>query len=228
MQQPEIRWKQHITGMGYGKKMPIHLALKKYGIDNFIFEVIYICFNEKDSGFAEIFFINNFNCLSPNGYNVDLNAKHIKDNPYLIEDSNTSSAVQSIPSETTNVEYNLGKRVRYPIELWYEIKSLYLKSYSPKEIQNILNISIPHRTMISKLKALGCDTSCKARNKLRGNGRYFITNSEKLNIVEDFKKGLTPVQLEKKYKRSSRVIKTALVQANVYVSLDKKICRTCK
>jgi len=176
--------------------------------------------------FAEIYFINKEATLAPYGYNVDFNVKYIKDNPYLIGKDNTSPAVQSIPSEPVNAEYNLGKRTRYPIELWYEIKRLYLDGKSPKDICKLLDITVPHRTMISKLQVLGCDTSNLARNKIRGNGKFLITNSEKLNIVSDFKDGLTPVQLEKKHKRSSKIIKKALVDAGLYVSRDKKICRT--
>jgi GIY-YIG catalytic domain len=225
-QVPKTRWRQHVIGMGYGKYMPIHLALKKYKSNNFNFEIIKECINTNDMNFSEIYFIDKFNTLSPYGYNVDFNVRYLKDNPYLINESNTSLAVQSIPSEPVNSEYNLGKRTRYPIELWYEIKRLYLDGKSPKDICKFLEITVPHRTMISKLQVLGCDTSSKTRNKIRGNGRFLITDSEKLNIVTDFKNGFTPVQLEKKHKRSSKIIKKALVDAGLYVSRDKKICRT--
>ena len=48
----------------------IHLAIQKYGINNFIFEVIEECdvklLNEK-----EIYYIQYYNTLTPNGYNKD-------------------------------------------------------------------------------------------------------------------------------------------------------------
>lgn len=225
-QLPKVRFKQHALGMGYGKYMPIHLSIKKYGIENFELKVIHESINDIDMNFAEIYFIDKYNTLSPYGYNIDFNVKYLKDNPYLIANVKDFAAVQSIPSETVNSEYNLGTRTRYPIELWYEIKSLYLDGKAPKDICQILEIKVPHRTMISKLKVLSCDTSNKARNKIRGNGKFLISDSEKLNIVNDFKKGFTPVQLEKKHKRSSKVIKQTLVDSKLYVSLDKKICRT--
>jgi group I intron endonuclease len=225
-QEPKTRWRQHFVGMGNGKKMPIHLALKKYGYKNFQFEIVYVCFDNKDAIHAEGYFINTFTSIAPYGYNVHLTTGHMKDNPYLIAGTNNLAAVQSIPSETTQVEYNLGKRTRYPIELWNDIKKLYSNGKTIKEIKIFLNIEIPNRTMLSKLKALGCDTSSKTRNKIRGNGKYIIPQSEQLNIIDDFKSGLTPVQLEKKYKRAARTVKNILVTANLYVSLDKKICRT--
>jgi group I intron endonuclease len=225
-QEPSVRWRQHVTGMGYGKKMPIHLALKRYGVKNFNFEIVYMCFDSECAGYAEVFFINKYNCLAPHGYNLEFQTTFIKDNPYLIVDTKKSTAVQSIPSEPAKAEYKLGKRTRYPLELWNEIKSLYTKGYTPKDINKMLGTKIPHRTMLGKLKALGCNTSNKARNAIRGKGRFLVTDFEKQNIVLDFQKGLTPIQLEKKHKRSSKIIKKALVEAGLYVSRDKKICRT--
>lgn len=220
------RFRQHVAGMGFGKKMPIHLALSKYGKDNFIIEEVCSCLDEAHVNYLEAYFIDKFNSLAPFGYNVDFNTSSIKDNPYLIEEYNSSSAVQSIEGETEKSEYNPSTRPRYPYQFWMEIKSLYEKGHSPKDINNLLETYICPNRMSKKLRALGCDTSSKARNKLRGQGKYQLSKIEKLNIVSDFKLGVTCVQLEKKYNRSARVIKILLVEAGLYVSKDKKICRT--
>lgn len=220
------RFRQHLQGMGMGKKMPIHLALGKYGKDNFIIEEVCTCLDEKNANYLEMYFINHFNSIAPNGYNVDFNTKHIKDNPYLIKEYKSSLAVQSIDSEPEQSEHNLSKRPRYPYELWMQIKSLYENGKSPKDINDLLKTDIPHDTMVKKLRALGCDTSNKARNKIRGQGKYQLSEVEKLNIINDFKSGLTCVQLDRKYKRASRLIKRTLVEAGLYTSRDKKICRT--
>lgn len=130
-QKPEIRWKQHILGMGYGKQMPIHLALTKYKKENFTFEVIYTCKDETDMNFAEVYFINKYTSLVPYGYNLDFSTQHLRDNPYLIGENNNSSAVQSIDSEPANAEYNLSTRTRYPVELWNTICLLrWIKRYA--------------------------------------------------------------------------------------------------
>lgn len=173
-----VRFKQHKLGMGFGKKMPIHLAIKKYRISNFKIEKLTEALSELDCKYLEVYYINLLNTIAPNGYNVDLPINYIKDNPYLIAENKGSAAVQSIEGEPTNVEYNPSKRTQYPIDKLFEMK------------------------------------------------KYFISNEEKNRICEDFKNGLTCVQLEKKHKRSNRVIKKALVEQNLYVSLDKKICRT--
>lgn len=212
--------------MGYGKQMPIHNALKNHGKDNFIFEVIHMCLSETDMNFAELYFIDKYNTLAPSGYNLDFNVKYIKDNPYLIEENNKSSAVQSIDSEPSKEEYNLSKRTRYPIELWITIKDLYDQGNAPKDICKLLDVKIPHRTMISKLQVLGCDTSNKARNAIRGNLKFFVTETEKLNIVQDYNSGLSTKQLKGKYNRGGRTIIKVLVENGLFVSQDKKICRT--
>jgi hypothetical protein len=212
--------------MGMGKKMPVHLALQKYGKENFVIEEVCTCLDEKYAGYLEVYFINTFNSLAPNGYNVDFNTKYIKDNPYLIRENKESLAVQSIASESDLSEYNLATRPRYPYELWMTIKDLYEQGKSPTDINNLLNLNIPNYTIVNKLKDLGCNTTSKSRNLLRGNGKFKLSEVERLNIINDFKNGLSCVQLERKYKRASRPIKTVLVEAGLYTSKDKNICRT--
>lgn len=52
-----------------GYNMPIHLAFRKYGWDNFTFEILEECsIEELDE--KEIYWIKKKNTLSPNGYNV--------------------------------------------------------------------------------------------------------------------------------------------------------------
>lgn len=64
---PEVRFSRHRTR---NTGMPIHLAIKKYGVENFKFEVIYSAFTLDELNFAEEFFIKKYNSLSPNGYNL--------------------------------------------------------------------------------------------------------------------------------------------------------------
>lgn len=47
----------------------IYHALCKYGFDNFIIEVLEYCDEDKLNE-LEIFYINKYNSLSPNGYNL--------------------------------------------------------------------------------------------------------------------------------------------------------------
>lgn len=66
--QIEVRWQQHKTS---NKHYAIYNAFKKYGIDNFKFEIIEECpediLNEREK-----YWIKFYNSLSPNGYNMTL------------------------------------------------------------------------------------------------------------------------------------------------------------
>jgi len=50
--------------------MPIHRAIKKYGWDNFVWEVVYKGSDIDDLNQKEIDLITEYQCLTPNGYNV--------------------------------------------------------------------------------------------------------------------------------------------------------------
>lgn len=47
---------------------PIHLALKKYGKENFSFDIIES--SVEDYNEREIYWIQQYNCIAPNGYNI--------------------------------------------------------------------------------------------------------------------------------------------------------------
>jgi group I intron endonuclease len=64
------RWKQHIKKIKNNEGCPaLRDAIKKYGIDNFKFELIIICFDE-DRYKYEREYIKKFNSQVPNGYNI--------------------------------------------------------------------------------------------------------------------------------------------------------------
>jgi len=65
----EARWKDHLKKRSNCRYL--HSALKKYGIDNFVFKLVCITFdNQLDD--MEIKYIEKYNCLVPNGYNLRL------------------------------------------------------------------------------------------------------------------------------------------------------------
>ena len=66
----EVRWKQHKNTIKNGIGCPaLKDAVKKYGIDNFKFEILIICFDE-DRYKYEIEYIKKYNSQVPNGYNI--------------------------------------------------------------------------------------------------------------------------------------------------------------
>ncbi len=67
---PESRWKEHKNTIKNGVGCPaLQDAVKKYGIENFKFEILIICFDE-DRYKYEIEYIKKYNSKVPNGYNI--------------------------------------------------------------------------------------------------------------------------------------------------------------
>lgn len=62
----ERRWSEHCFP---STKSIISAAIKKYGKENFSFQILEECFPEELDE-KEIFYINKFNCIAPNGYNI--------------------------------------------------------------------------------------------------------------------------------------------------------------
>lgn len=67
---PQLRWNEHKSKIEKGIGCPaLQYAVKKYGIDNFKFEVLIICFDEDRYKFEKEY-IKKYNSISPNGYNL--------------------------------------------------------------------------------------------------------------------------------------------------------------
>jgi len=67
---PESRWKEHKNTIKNGVGCPaLQDAVKKYGIENFKFDILLICFDE-DRYKYEIEYIKKYNSKVPNGYNI--------------------------------------------------------------------------------------------------------------------------------------------------------------
>lgn len=69
----ERRWNEHRKRIDDPKMKhyPLYRAFKKYGIDNFSFEVVEKC-NTKELNELEKFYIQQYNCVVPLGYNCTL------------------------------------------------------------------------------------------------------------------------------------------------------------
>ena len=67
----EQRWKEHLDNLTYPyKRFAFQNALIKYGVDNFIWEVIENFLTLEEVNNAEECYIYHFNTLVPNGYNL--------------------------------------------------------------------------------------------------------------------------------------------------------------
>jgi group I intron endonuclease len=82
----ETRWNQHRKLRKTMLGRYILSAYQKYGIDNFNFKIICICFDQACNDLEEMY-IKKFNTLSPNGYNLKTggrNSKHSQESKDLI------------------------------------------------------------------------------------------------------------------------------------------------
>ena len=66
---PEVRWRQHIY-RSKNYNFPLYRAIRKYGVENFTFEVIENCQSEKDAYIREQFWIGHLGTFTPGGYNA--------------------------------------------------------------------------------------------------------------------------------------------------------------
>lgn len=80
---PSERWIEHVTVSKNPNRHDysyIHRAIRKYGLDNFKFEVIY---QSKDKNHTlsvmESYFINEYNTIRPNGYNLTSGGEGLND-----------------------------------------------------------------------------------------------------------------------------------------------------
>jgi group I intron endonuclease len=67
----EDRWRSHLRTFRTGKRgcPALKSAVTKYGIENFKFEILIICFNESCFEMEKMY-IKKYNSLVPNGYNI--------------------------------------------------------------------------------------------------------------------------------------------------------------
>lgn len=71
IQKIEVRFKRHLRdAINLDRSYAIHLAIRKYGTHNFAVSVLDICSSIEEANDKEKYFINHFNSLSPNGYNL--------------------------------------------------------------------------------------------------------------------------------------------------------------
>lgn len=67
---PNARWNRHKYSVNIGCKVPIHCAMRLYGVENFKFEIVCYCDTLEELNSKEIELISLNNTLCPNGYNV--------------------------------------------------------------------------------------------------------------------------------------------------------------
>lgn len=66
----ERRWKEHIYDARHGRRLPLHSAMRKHGVEAFQVELLDTCANYVDLVARECHWIATLGTLAPNGYNA--------------------------------------------------------------------------------------------------------------------------------------------------------------
>ena len=115
VQLPEERRKQHYNDANTERKKnyPLYQAFKKYGKDNFLFEVLVEkeC-SEQEIRLIEREYIEKLNTLTPNGYNQTLNTEHSFQDPLVYKKVSETKREQSKQVAMLTLEEELVKIFR--------------------------------------------------------------------------------------------------------------------
>ena len=202
------RIKSHIKESKIDSNRPFMLSINKYGVDNFIFETIDSANNLDELNNKEIYWIDFYNSVSPNGYNITgggqgKKMKTTKELSKIISEGlkkskkwqETKNSEEYIKKRKENfIGWNKGKKfsIEHKEKIWEKNKERILKfnkSTSKKWIVVDKDNNINRITGKEKyFENLGMDTGdisrmskilSEGKNRKRYNGYYcFIDNGE--------------------------------------------------
>lgn len=103
------RWRQHVYNARHGSDYAIHAAIRKYGEDNFELEIIDTADDRDELDSKEIYWIQVYNSMSPNGYNLCSGGKTPRMTPeirYKLSGENHWTRNRSFSNETLKKKHD--------------------------------------------------------------------------------------------------------------------------
>jgi len=167
------RWKQHKNMCKNSLGNCLYNAYKKYGIENFNFKILCICF-DIDTNRFEIDYIKKYNTIYPNGYNLQLGGNNRKHNEYTI--IHLKKVLSGINGQNYGKKCSLEKRQKISESLKGEKNPNFGKKIS-KEIKDKISKTM-NNFNIEKRKEINEKISETLKNN----------NSNKNNINKNNKK----------------------------------------
>lgn len=144
------RRNQHINNAGNGSTMMFHEAIRKYGIDNFEWEILDSCSDSKIVDSLESLYIAKYDTFGENGYNATINGQgsgRIKRNPPLrnvnSKDTYELAAISVLKKKNKGLTAN---QINKEILSDYTVKRI---NVTPKRIAQLLrqnkDVKITHK-----------------------------------------------------------------------------------
>lgn len=179
---PNKRWLEHCTqAHSKNDNFPIHLAINKYGKENFTFEILEWCDNYDE---REKELIAYYHSLLPNGYNVLDGSSH---NPVMYGEDHPRNTLSNIQVQHIITELQLNQLSDIEIAKKYNTTAKIVADINHGITHIQSNISYPIR--IRKGRTGGIDINIR------------------LNIINDLKyTNLSYTQLAQKYNVSKGMI----------------------
>lgn len=194
----EGRYKRHLYDARNGATTIFHAAIRKYGIENFIFEVLEECEAEKLNE-LEIYYIQKYNTLMPNGYNMQTGGQPYGEQPYFHFKQSDILVIYDLLQNTELSYVSIGAIYGVTATMIGHIN--FGREYAQ------INYTYPIR-LIEQSKQI---QKKEVAHKICGeqSHRASITEETAYNIIEDlsFNFNLSSVQIAEKYHTTIDVVK---------------------
>jgi len=228
---PSIRWSKHkCKAIRYKNDEHLCRAIRKYGINNFIFEIIDTAnlINEADK--LEIFYIAKYNSADREfGYNIHLGGQGTRVVSKETREKLSLAARGRIPSEETRRKISIANRGKIISDetkkkLSEFHSSKHLSDETKKKISDSLTGKKQSKKTIEKRSK-----SMRGKNKGAANGmfgkrsaRAKLTFDQASEIRELYSKGyVSMAKLAEEYSVSKKTI-LRIIHKEIYISEDKK------
>ena len=182
----ELRWKQHVKASKRGENSVLYRAMRKYGVENFSFEVVEECSVEELKE-KEIYYIGEFNSYihaeNSQGYNMTLGGDGVKGwNPTEEQREKMSQAKKlyteggdNIYSNATEMNNEVVRKIINEFDLQTAMFYMVLLSHrNPKT-----NECYPSILFLSEELRISVSTVKRCLKKLADNGFIIINSGER-------------------------------------------------
>lgn len=209
------RWKNHTESLKTKNgATALMAAFEKYGIENFKFEVIIICFDE-DRLVYEADYIQKFNTITPNGYNISKGR-------VTTEGFNSSSFKEFLKSKRKQGEVNLKKTLSLTVNIRERMQNSekWHKALAEKKMGNFKN-----RKHSEEEKRKISDS---VKKYFQGNGSRSVNREKHIEIMTKVAgKAVDQYSLDGEFIKTHKSIRaasryTGINHATIYLNLVQK------